>query len=147
MNRLHCVSCKTHTHASWDRTCPLFMCRCEEMDGWLPESLMPYFPTAEPWTHVSQPPKIATPTLILPPPAGPPNTGEWSVMTHRSSMCKQATLLSKLAAQGWKGADQGPSASQQQADHATMSNQIKLCPTQRWGDTDSNTGPSLPAQN
>ena len=38
MNRLHCTSCKTHTHASWDRMCPSFMRRCEEMDRQLPET-------------------------------------------------------------------------------------------------------------
>ena len=112
MNRLHCASCKTHTHASWDRMCLSFMCRCEEMDGRLPENLMPYFPTAEPWTHVSQQPKIATPTLTLPPPASLPNTGEWSMITQHSSTCQQATLPFKSAAQGQQGADQGMPASQ-----------------------------------
>ena len=54
-----CVSCGTEGHASWSRSCPIFIRKCEEMDGRLTENAMLYFLTNEPWTHVMQPPKLA----------------------------------------------------------------------------------------
>ncbi len=55
--RLRCVSCWVEGHASWDQQCPIFVRKCEEMGSRLTKNSMPYFPTAEPWTHVVQPPK------------------------------------------------------------------------------------------
>ena len=52
------MSCGIEGHASWSRLCPVFVQKCEEMNGRLTENNMPYFPTDEPWTHVLQPPKL-----------------------------------------------------------------------------------------
>ena len=45
-----CVSCKSDEHASWSRQCPTFLRRVAEFKERNPESLLPYFPTADPWT-------------------------------------------------------------------------------------------------
>jgi len=52
-----CVSCESATHASWDRSCPEFKNKCRKLDERYIENTMPYFPTDEPWTHVSSPTK------------------------------------------------------------------------------------------
>ena len=46
-------------HTSWSRYFPTFNRKCDEMNGRLTENAMPYFPTDEPWTHVTKPPKPA----------------------------------------------------------------------------------------
>lgn len=56
-NSRWCVTCDSTEHSSWDRFCPAFTRRCEEMDERYVENSMPYFPTNEPWTLVSAPPK------------------------------------------------------------------------------------------
>ena len=45
-----CVSCKSDEHASWSRQCPTFLRRVAEFKDRNPESLLPYFPTVDPWT-------------------------------------------------------------------------------------------------
>jgi hypothetical protein len=145
--KLHCASCNTSTHASWDRACPSFTRRCEEMDGRLPENLMPYFPTADPWTHVSQPPKISPPMLMLPPPTDPSTVGGWKTVPYRKSANRQTTLPFGPATQGQPETDRRPANSQQRASPASLPNRIELGPTHRWGDTDSNTGQPPPTQN
>ena len=61
-----CVSCDSHEHASWSRQCPTFLKRVVEFKERNPESLLPYFPTADPWTwstdatNVTQKQKIAS---------------------------------------------------------------------------------------
>ena len=56
--RPHCVSCGIAGHASWDRTCPIFLKKCGELNDWLEDNSLPYFPTSEEWTQVSEPPKV-----------------------------------------------------------------------------------------
>ena len=46
----YCVSCKSSTHASWDRNCPEFIRRCESINEKYPENNLPFFPTDEEWT-------------------------------------------------------------------------------------------------
>ena len=58
-SRPRCVSCGIEGHTSWSRSCPVFIQKCDEMNGRLIENAMPYFPTNEPWTHIMQPPKPA----------------------------------------------------------------------------------------
>jgi hypothetical protein len=146
-NKTRCASCNIDIHTSWDRVCPSFLRRCEEMDGRLPENLMPYFPTAEPWTHVSQPPRIAPPTLMLPTPTDPRTTGGWTTVPHRNSIHRQTTLPFKPTTQGQLTTGQGPPASQRQVSPATHPNRIGLGPTTRWGETEDNTGQSQPVHN
>ena len=45
-----CVSCKTNSHASWSRECPVFLRKMKELSERHPENLMPFFPTNDPWT-------------------------------------------------------------------------------------------------
>lgn len=54
----YCVSCKSVTHASWDRTCPEFLHRCELYNDRFPENSMLYFPTDQDWTLTTRPCKI-----------------------------------------------------------------------------------------
>ena len=54
-----CTSCHVDGHPSWDRRCPTFLSKCHEMDARLTENQMPYYPTADPWTHVLRPLKPA----------------------------------------------------------------------------------------
>ena len=73
----HCVNCNADGHGSNDPKCPVFLIKCAELDAKHPENSMPYFPTEEPWTQVTLPPK--------PPPLpkapnhhqhGPPNNND-----------------------------------------------------------------------
>jgi hypothetical protein len=45
-----CLSCKTADHASWSRECPVFLRKVDEFNERNPENLLPFFPTADPWT-------------------------------------------------------------------------------------------------
>ena len=54
----HCVSCGIAGHASWDRMCPVFLKKCGELNDRLEDNNLPYFPTSEEWTQVSEPPKV-----------------------------------------------------------------------------------------
>jgi hypothetical protein len=62
----YCVSCRSHNHASWSRSCPELTKRSAALDEKLPENKMPYFPTPTPWTQIIHPPK---PSSTRPPPA------------------------------------------------------------------------------
>lgn len=57
-SNLHCTSCKSNTHASWDRNCPVFIRRCEEYNDKFPENKLPFFPTEEEWTLTLRPDKV-----------------------------------------------------------------------------------------
>jgi hypothetical protein len=54
-NKKYCVSCRTDTHASWDRNCPEFLRKCDEYSKFHPENNLVYFPTDENWTTTSRP--------------------------------------------------------------------------------------------
>lgn len=54
----YCVSCKSTTHASWDRNCPEFAKRCAWYDRMHPENTLKFFPTDSSWTHEVRPEKI-----------------------------------------------------------------------------------------
>jgi hypothetical protein len=46
-----CMSCKTNSHASWDRGCPTRKSECQKLDARRPEDTSPYFYSAnKPWT-------------------------------------------------------------------------------------------------
>jgi hypothetical protein len=45
-----CVSCQSNSHASWSRECPTFLRRVRDFNERNPENLLPFFPTADPWT-------------------------------------------------------------------------------------------------
>jgi hypothetical protein len=53
-----CVSCRRAGHASWDRMCPTFQQKCRELNERTEDNYMPYYPTDETWTHVTEPPKV-----------------------------------------------------------------------------------------
>ena len=56
--KTYCVSCKSNTHASWDRECPEFRKRCDQFDENYPENNLPYFPSEESWTLTPRPNKL-----------------------------------------------------------------------------------------
>ena len=56
-----CTLCHVDGHPSWDRHCPTFLSKCHKMDVRLTENQMPYYPTADPWTHILRPLKPAPP--------------------------------------------------------------------------------------
>ncbi len=55
VNKTYCMSCKVTTHASWDRSCPEFLRKCDEYSGFHPENNLLYFPTEEDWTLTEHP--------------------------------------------------------------------------------------------
>jgi hypothetical protein len=55
---LCCTSCKSNTHASWDRNCPEFTRRCEAYNDKFPENKLPFFPTEEEWTLTLRPDRV-----------------------------------------------------------------------------------------
>ena len=57
-NKRYCVSCRSDTHASWDRKCPEFLRKCDEYSNFHPENNLVYFPTDEDWTMTTRPFKI-----------------------------------------------------------------------------------------
>ena len=60
-DKMYCVSCKNHSHFSWNRDCPEFHCRCMQFDENFPENDLPYFPTGEDWTMIPCPNKLPLP--------------------------------------------------------------------------------------
>jgi len=137
--RPRCVSCKMEGHASWDRQCPTFVRKCEEMNSRLSENSMPYFPTGESWTHISQLPK---PVYHMPTPM-PPNAGQppgvqrgayWQTTLHFPTSQRQA------------GSQQGPRA-HSGSSPVTGANGVEAERPRRWGDRDGDKGllpPSCP---
>ena len=65
-NRPRCVSCRMDGHPSWDHRCPAFLNKCHDMDMRMTENQMPYYPTADPWTHALRPPKPTPPAPVPP---------------------------------------------------------------------------------
>jgi len=57
-NKLYCVSCVVTSHASWDRACPEFLKRCENINECNPVNSMPFFPAEQDWTLVVRPSRI-----------------------------------------------------------------------------------------
>ena len=57
-DKRYCVSCKANTHASWDRSCPEFLRKCDEYSKFHPENSLVYFPTDEDWTRTARPERI-----------------------------------------------------------------------------------------
>ena len=57
-DRIHCVSCNSDSHPSWDRDCPEFLRRRAQYDENYPENGLTYFPTGEDWTLTPQPSKV-----------------------------------------------------------------------------------------
>ena len=53
-DKLYCASCKTESHASWDRACPEFQRRCSSYDLKYPENHMPFFATEQSWTMTTR---------------------------------------------------------------------------------------------
>ena len=75
--KTYCVSCRAHDHASWNRGCPKFQCRCSQFDENYPENNLPYFPIKKEWTLIPCPNRIplmdrflakCTVSGLLPPP-------------------------------------------------------------------------------
>jgi hypothetical protein len=55
------MSCKTHSHASWDRGCQTCKNKCQKLEARRPEDTSPYFYSAtKPWTHPILAPKTGT---------------------------------------------------------------------------------------
>ena len=99
--RLHCVSCGAVGHASWARACPVFQRKCNEMNDCLEDNNMPYFPTAELWMQMREPPKVV---YVIPPPPRP------SQHSWNNNGMTQSTLPWKTAGTSTRGA---PPSSQQ----------------------------------
>ena len=51
---------------SWDRRCPIFQHKCDELNEQLEDNKLPYFPMSEGWTQVCEPPKVI---YMMPPPS------------------------------------------------------------------------------
>ena len=50
--------CSMSGHASWDRSCPVFQSKCDDINTRTEENQMPYFPMPEVWTQVKEPLKV-----------------------------------------------------------------------------------------
>ena len=108
--RPHCVSCGTVGHASCARACLVFQRKCNKMNDRLEDNNMPYFPTAEPWTQVSEPPKVV---YVMPPPPRPAQHS-WN-----NNGMTQSTLPWKTAGAAARGM---PPSSQQPPRQARNNN-------------------------
>ncbi|KAF8813530.1 hypothetical protein BYT27DRAFT_7251054 [Phlegmacium glaucopus] len=56
-NRQRCISCGTDDHPSWARDCPTFLRKCRDFDLKHPANGLPFYPSQEPWTWASEPPR------------------------------------------------------------------------------------------
>ena len=56
--KLYCISCHDNTHASWDRSCPDFIRRCENLDDRNPVNGMLFYPAEQDWTLSSRPSRV-----------------------------------------------------------------------------------------
>ncbi|OJA14337.1 hypothetical protein AZE42_13669, partial [Rhizopogon vesiculosus] len=81
----YCLNCKSQHHMSWSRECPEFKRQCTLLDDKFPENRMPYFPTEEAWTQVTQLPK--------PPPSPPSHPNQPS--QHRQTPPARSTAPTK----------------------------------------------------
>ena len=111
----HCMSCGTAAHASWARTCPVFQRKCNEMNNRLEDNNMLYFPTAELWMQVREPPKVV---YMMPPLPWP------AQCSRNNNGTTQSTLPWKTVGASTRGA---PPSSQQP-------------PRQAWNDNSSPKG-------
>src|SRR6266481_2113807 len=82
---IRCVSCNVEGHASWDRLCPTFIHKCDELNDRLSKNNMLYYPTNKPWTHATQPPKPQFCCPLMGPPMDRPPTG-LSQMGYKQTM-------------------------------------------------------------
>jgi len=46
----YCMLCKAHDHSSWDRSCPIFLWKIEELNMRDLANDLPFFPAKESWT-------------------------------------------------------------------------------------------------
>jgi hypothetical protein len=46
----YCVSCRSNDHASWSRSCPVFIRKTEEFNSRNPDNSLQFFPAADSWT-------------------------------------------------------------------------------------------------
>ena len=70
LDQQFCTPCSMSSHASWDRNCPVFQRKCDEMNVRMEENQMPYFPIPEVWMQVKEPPNvISNPYSHMPGPA------------------------------------------------------------------------------
>ena len=53
----YCVSCQSDHHGSASKECPEFIRRCEELDARHPDNALPYFPTDDPDSQLTLPPR------------------------------------------------------------------------------------------
>ncbi|KIJ98003.1 hypothetical protein K443DRAFT_104676 [Laccaria amethystina LaAM-08-1] len=47
---IYCTSCKAHDHTSWDRCCPTFLRKIDDLNARDPANDLPFYPAKEPWT-------------------------------------------------------------------------------------------------
>ena len=52
-----CVNCQSDHHGSASKECPEFIRRCEELDAKHPDNALPYFPTDDPGSQPTLPPR------------------------------------------------------------------------------------------
>ena len=140
-------------HASWDRQCPVFLNKCQDMDARMTENQMPYYPTGDPWTHALRPPKPAPP---VPKPVQPqPRTQTGTTGTKqaagssRQQAYRQATLNfppSQAAPQQSNGSGAAPPSSTQGEWPARDASNIPTGHAKPWedGEEGENEDPMAP---
>jgi hypothetical protein len=58
-----CVSCKSNDHASWDRECPTFIRKLNDLNNRSPENNLQYIPTEDSWTWTATSNTKITPNI------------------------------------------------------------------------------------
>ena len=54
----YCTSCRMYDHTSWDRGCPTFLRKTEELNARDPANDLPFFPAKESWTWAPSYPSL-----------------------------------------------------------------------------------------
>ena len=106
----YCVSCQSDHHGSASKECPEFIRRCEELNAKHPDNALPYFPTDDPDSQLTLPPRSTSGIIETHPPKDPrrPST---NTTQHKLGKSAEGTLNIQQISR--------PSTSQQQP-HATQ---------------------------
>ena len=132
-----CVNCRSDSHASWDRLCPSFLRKAGEFNERYPDNLLPFFPTADPWTwsmdYTNRSNVTGNPSIIKAPDVQPKGKQRQSQPEQRElSMEKRYETI--VLGPNWEEGMEGPNEHNGWWDEPT----VKGRPTGSRMDTNNN---------
>ena len=122
-----CVSCgRASNHPSTSPACPMFLRKCEALDGHFPKNTMPYFPSREGWTWPASPTNPPQPQKMPTPQPQLANPNHHSIWLQHQKPCRKQVRFE----------DSPPPASQEQLRQTdegwSMIRHHQLSPQRQW---------------